>query len=229
MSQAETMQVARYALAVDVVCFALEEEGLLVLLMRRADDPFAGCWALPGGLAQPDEDLDAAAARVLRERAGLEGTYLEQLYTFANPQRDPRGRTVSVSYLAVLPFGGASVSAGRGAQGVAWFRPDAPPPLAFDHDRILSYAVRRLRDKIVRTPLAFLLLPEEFTISDLRRVHERVLGAPIPHQTNFQTKMLARWPLLRVENARARRGRRMAQLYRYVGPREVPGAPPPAA
>jgi 8-oxo-dGTP diphosphatase len=218
------MAVERVALAVDVACFALSEGRLRLLLVRRATEPFAGLWAVPGGVVGAEEPLAAAAARVLAERTGVWGAYLEQLYTFGEPGRDPRGRTVSVAYYALLPNDAQPLRGGRGVDRAAWHPVDALPPLAFDHGRIAAYARWRLAQKVTWTPLAFQVLPEEFTLGDLRTVHEALEGRAYD-PSNFQRQMLARWDLAPIPGARDRRTRRPARVYRYLGPREIPGPP----
>ncbi len=214
----------RVVLAVDVVCFALTEGRLTVLLTQRAEEPFAGLWALPGGVVRVDEPLEAAAARILAERTGVWGAYLEQLYTFGDPGRDPRGRTVSVAYFALLPGGEQPARSGRGVGSVAWYPADALPPLAFDHGRIAAYARWRLIQKITYTPLAFHVLPETFTLGDLRAFHEAIEGRAYD-PSNFAKQMLARWDLAPVPGVRDRRTRRPARLFRYIGPRVIIGPP----
>jgi 8-oxo-dGTP diphosphatase len=201
----------------------------MVLLVQRSEAPFATSWALPGGAVEPDEPLDTAAARLLAERTGIQGAqaYLEQLYTFGDPGRDPRGRTVSVTYFALLNNAEqAPVRAGRGVQDVAWWPVDELPQLAFDHGRIAAYARRRLAQKLTYTPLAFHVLPETFTLGDLRTLYEAVEGRRYD-PSNFPKQMLARWDLAPVPGIRDRRTRRPARLYRYIGPREIAGPPHP--
>jgi 8-oxo-dGTP diphosphatase len=215
----------RVVLSVDVVCFALEREQLSVLLVKRAEAPFADTWALPGGAVATDEALDGAAARLLAERSGVSGTYLEQLYTFGDPGRDPRGRTLSVTYFGLLNADQHQpLRPGRGVREVAWCAADSLPPLAFDHARIAAYARRRLAQKLTYTPLAFYVLPETFTLGDLRTLHEAVEGRQYD-PSNFPKQMLARWDLAPVPGARDRRSRRPARLFRYIGPRDVAGPP----
>jgi 8-oxo-dGTP diphosphatase len=208
---------------VDVVAFAVQPDatGLRVLLVRRAAPPFAGAWALPGVRLAPAERLDAAAGRALAERTGLDlaPAYLEQLYTFDGPERDPRGRTVSVAYVALLPLGApAAVRAGRAVDEARWWPADALPPLGFDHAAIVRAARARVAAKVHYAPLAFTLLPEEFTMRDLRRVHEALVGRPYAHETNFWRQMTTRWGLR--ATSRVNRGRgRPAALYRLPGSR----------
>jgi 8-oxo-dGTP diphosphatase len=218
-------------LTVDIACFALAERELQILLVRRREEPFAGSWSLPSGEVETEEPLDDAGQRVLSETTGLWGLYLEQLYTFGDPGRDPRGRAISVAYYAILPSGvqtirqRAATRLGRSVQEAAWFPIDKlPGPLAFDHGRIASYARWRLAQKILYTPLAFFLLPENFTMSDLRVVHEAVIGEHYD-PSNFARQMMARWDLSPVPGSRDRRTRRPARLFHYIGPREIPGGP----
>jgi 8-oxo-dGTP diphosphatase len=218
-------------LTVDIACFALVERELLILLVRRAEEPFAGSWALPGGAVGASEPLDDAGQRILMEATGLWGLYLEQLYTFGDPGRDPRGRAISVAYYAILPPGEPGVrprvTARRGSRvtEAAWFPIDQlPGPLAFDHGRIATYARWRLAQKIVYTPLAFYLLPDSFTLADLRVVYETVTGERYD-PSNFARQMLARWDLAPVPGTRDRRSRRPSRLFHYIGARVIPGGP----
>jgi 8-oxo-dGTP diphosphatase len=217
--------IERVALAVDVACFALAAGRLELLLVRRDQPPFAGAWALPGGVVRADEPLDAAARRVLAERTGLvaDTAYLEQLYTFGDPGRDPRGRTVSVAHYALLASA-PPARRGRGVGALAWRPIDLLPELAFDHGRIAAYARWRLAQKITYAPLAFQVLPESFTLGDLRAVHEAIEGR-VYDPSNFARQMLARWDLAPLPGARDRRTRRPARLYRYIGRREIAGPP----
>jgi 8-oxo-dGTP diphosphatase len=219
------MHLERVVLSVDIACFALHGEQLALLLVQRTEPPFAGSWALPGGAVQPAEPLDAAAARLLAERTEIRNVYLEQLYTFGDPGRDPRGRTLSVTYFALLNASQPTpVQAGRGVQDVAWFPADELPQLAFDHALIAAYARRRLAQKLTYTPLAFHVLPETFTLGDLRTLYEAVEQRRYD-PSNFPKQMLARWDLAPVPGVRDRRSRRPARLYRYIGPREIAGPP----
>jgi 8-oxo-dGTP diphosphatase len=172
--------------------------------------------------------------RVLRRRTGLglprrgeaRGTHLEQLYTFGDPDRDPRGRTISVAYYALLPIGDtATVRAGEGVDAVSWQPVSALPPLAFDHTRIAAYACQRLRAKIAYAPLVFRVMPETFTMGELREQYERILGTRL-HPSNFTRQILARWDIAPVPGTHHKREkRRPARVYHYTGSLDVEGAP----
>ncbi len=207
----------RPAVTVDIILFAFLQNALQVLLIQRRNEPFAGRWALPGGFVQINESLEAAARRELQEETGVQDVYLEQLYTFGDPDRDPRGRVITVAYFTLLSADQVAHSRVRGgddAQAARWWDVYDLPPLAFDHDRILSYALRRLRWKLEWTALGFLLLPQEFTLSELQRVYETVLNESLDKR-NFRRKILAAGIL--EETGRFREGdHRPARLYRFT-------------
>lgn len=218
------LTVSRVALSVDVVCLAILDDTLKVLLIQRDQEPFAGDWALPGGVVGADETLERAARRVLVERTGVHDSYLEQLYTWGDPERDPRGRTVAVSYYTLLPVGEQEARSGRGVRATRWFDVEHLPPLAFDHARMVEYAVQRLREKIEYTPLPYHVLPDRFTMSELRHLHEVIKGETYS-ASNFEKMMRARWNLLRMDELDESRRGRPARKYRYVGPRRIAGPP----
>lgn len=186
-----------FALTVDIVLLAVRQGRLSVLLIERGGEPHAGDWALPGGFVDPGEDTEAAAMRELAEETGLaqlpEGIHLEQLRTYGRPGRDPRGRTVSVAYLGLVPDQ-PSVTAGDDAAD-ARFWPiedlvgEDAPRLAFDHDEILRDGVERARSKLEYTSCALAFVQEPFTFADLRRVYEAVWGVQLDH-SNFRKKVL---------------------------------------
>ncbi len=206
---------AHPAVTVDLVLFTFTEGELRVLLIKRKHLPFADCWALPGGFVGIEERIEDAAARELAEETGVEGIYLEQLYTFGEPNRDPRGRVITVTYFAIV---GSDVMqqarAGAEASDAGWFSIYALPPLAFDHARIINYALQRLRYKLEYTALGFFLLPEEFTLSELQRAYEVVLQEELDKR-NFRRKILAQGIL---ENSGQLRygDHRPATLYRFA-------------
>jgi 8-oxo-dGTP diphosphatase len=204
----------RPALTTDIVVFTLQENQLNVLLIQRTEPPFAKMWALPGGFVNMDETLEEAAQRELTEETGLNQTYLEQLYTYGNPDRDPRGRVVTVAYFALIaadaPF---QAGGGNDAAHAAWHSVEDLPPLAFDHNEIILYAVRRLRYKLEYTAAGFELLPEDFTLTELQTTYEIILGEKLDKR-NFRRRFLQAGIIEATPHKRIGEGR-PARLYRY--------------
>ena len=207
-------QYPRAALTVDCVVFGLDDEDLKVLLIQRDLPPFEGRWALPGGFVRMEETLDDAARRELREETGLKDVYLEQLYTFGDVRRDPRGRVVSVAYYALVNLADHSVQAATDASDAAWFAASDLPRLAFDHDRILDAASQRLKGKVRYQPIGFELLPEKFTLSQLQRLYETVLERPLDKR-NFRKKILSMGVLVETDEVQQDVAHRAARLYRF--------------
>ena len=208
------------AVAVDLVVLTVQEGAFTVLAVRRGVAPYRGRWALPGGFVLEEEGLVDAAARELHEETGLPPSvraHLEQLATYGSPKRDPRGRVVSVAYLALLPKPSA-LAAGSDAAEASWLPVDdllaRPDRLAFDHHRILGDGVERARAKLEYSPLATAFCGDEFTIAELRRVYEAVWGTALDPR-NFHRKVTGT-PGFVVETGRTttRDGGRPAQLYR---------------
>ena len=208
------------SLAVSTVIFALrpdDESGLKTLwlpLVRRTRDPHRDLWALPGGWLPADEELAAAAARTLRETTELSPRYLEQLYTFGDIDRSPGLRVVSVVYWALV----RSEVAERASVGenVRWFAADQLPPLAFDHNRIVEYALWRLRTKVEYARIAHAFLGDTFTLAQLREVHEAVLQKALD-PANFRRSMESSGTLIGTDQHVAGARHRPARLYRYDG------------
>jgi 8-oxo-dGTP diphosphatase len=205
---------ARPALTVDCVVYGLDDGNLKVLLIQRDKDPFAGCWALPGGFVHVEESLDEAARRELEEETGLNIDYLEQLYTFGSVNRDPRERVVSVAYYALVKPGDHSVHAATDARSAAWFSATEVPPLAFDHAEILRVAHDRLRGKVRYQPVGFELLPRKFTMRQLQRLYETILGRALDKR-NFRKKILGMNLLQELDEVETGVAHRAARLYRF--------------
>lgn len=180
----------RPALAVDCVVFGLGERTLELLLVERDLEPFAGRWALPGGFVRVDESIDAAARRELAEEAGVSPGVLEQLRAFGEVDRDPRERVVSIAHWALVRGERHRPRASTDARAARWFPLDDRPPLAFDHDAIVAAAVERLRVEVRWRPVGFDLLPEVFSLTELQRLYEMVLGRALDKR-NFRKKVLA--------------------------------------
>jgi len=204
----------RPSVTVDLVIFTIAEDDLKVLLIRRGQEPFKGRWALPGGFVEIDESLERAAARELKEEVGVTNVYLEQLYTFGEPKRDPRGRVISVSYFALVDAERQRIVAASDAAEAQWRSVFDAPKLAFDHARILDTAVWRLRNKIEWTTVGYELLPKKFTLSELQRVYEIILQRPVDKR-NFRKKILAQGQILELNETRSDVAHRPARLYSF--------------
>jgi len=204
----------RPALAVDIVVFALDENGLQVMLIERDLEPFAGRWALPGGFVRVNETLDEAARRELQEETGLRDIYLEQLYSFGDLNRDPRERVVTVAYYALVNLQGHDVKASTDARNAAWFSTDELPKLAFDHEQILDAALERLQGKVRYQPIGFELLPNKFPLRDLQRLYEIVLDRELDKR-NFRKKILSMDILVELNEIEKDVSHRAAKLYRF--------------
>lgn len=213
---AYSYEYERPGVAVDCVIFGLDldQEALRVMLIERDLKPFRGMWAIPGGFVRKGESLETAALRELREETGITDVYLEQLYTFGEPERDPRGWVISVAYYALVSPDKHSVVASTDARRAQWFPVTHLPRLAFDHPRILEVALGRLRGKLTYAPVGFELLPEKFTIKQLQKVYEIVLGRKIDNR-NFRKKIFAMDVLRELGEIQRGVPHRAARLYRF--------------
>ena len=200
--------------AVDIVIFTIQSGELRVLLVKRGIAPFADQFAIPGGFVLESEGLDQAALRELREETGVADVYLEQLYSFGDPDRDPRGRVISVAYFALIAGDRSPLVAGSDAADARWWAVGDLPPLAFDHGKILDYSLQRLRNKLEYTTVGFQLLPARFSLTELQEVYEAILGKKLDKR-NFRRK-LALLRILRPTRELRRGGRRPARLYEFV-------------
>lgn len=203
----------RPSVTVDVIIFTLRANDLQVLLIKRGHPPFEGMWAIPGGFVDIAESLEDAALRELEEEAGVRDVYLEQLYTFGDPGRDPRGRTITVAYFALVTATAIHPRAGDDAAEARWWSVYDLPPLAFDHADILAYALQRLRYKLEYTAVGFELLPDTFTLSELQAAYEIVLGETLDKR-NFRRKILSAGIIEGIGEYRAGEGR-PAKLHRF--------------
>jgi len=210
-----TYEYPRPAVTVDITIFTVRNDELNVLLIKRAEKPFQGEWALPGGFVTESEGLEAAAERELVEETGVSGVYLEQLFTFGAPGRDPRGHTVTVAYSALIPSDNIELTASTDAEGVAWFGIDKLPDLAFDHDEILELALDRLVAKLEYSTIAFQLMPEAFTLTELQHVYELIERNAIDKR-NFRKRILALGAIEPTGEEKREGPHRPAKLYRVI-------------
>ena len=220
----------RPSVAVDVVILTVRAAALFVCLHERSDHPAKEQLALPGGFMRIEESLDEAARRIVKEKAGFDDIFLEQLYTFADPGRDPRGRVITVAHVALIEAARFDASpCPKGRIEVPWAGetggpvdvfvdsdgPHSPIDLAFDHRDILGTAVRRLRGKLDYTPIGFQLLPAEFTLRALQDVHEAVRGEQV-NKDSFRRRMLASGHLEATGSHERDVTWRPAELYRFI-------------
>lgn len=208
------------AVTTDVAVFTLRQQQLQLLLIRRGHDPHRGKWVLPGGFLEMDEDLEACAKRELKEETGAADLYLEQLFTFGRPDRDPRERVISVTYFALAPANKLTINAGSDAAEADWFPLTDLPELAFDHADIILLAQERLAAKTLYSTIAFQLMPETFTLSELQSVYE-VLRHETLDKRNFRKWILS---LNRLEETGIKRrngNHRPAKIYRALNPNHV--------
>ena len=209
-----TYEYPRAAVTVDCVVFGLDDEDLKVLLIRRDLPPFENKWALPGGFVRINETLDEAARRELQEETSLERVFLEQLYTFGAIDRDPRERVITVAYYALVRLSDHRVQAATDARDAVWFAMDDLPPLAFDHDQILETAHHRLQGKVRYQPIGFELLPPKFTLTQLQKLYEIVLGRVLDKR-NFRKKIQGMGILEELDEVEKDVAHRAARLYRF--------------
>lgn len=201
------------AVTVDVTVFTARDGAVEVLLVKRAEWPHTGKWAIPGGFVEIDESLKRAALRELREETGVKAGVIEQLGAFGHPDRDPRERVITVAYIALVPIDHLHIEAGSDAAEAQLFGVDALPELAFDHAKILRRARERLRDRLDIDDVARLLMPAEFTLSELQRTYETISRVSVDKR-NFRKKAKS-LELLEPTGAEKRDGaHRPAKLYR---------------
>ncbi|WP_013321829.1 NUDIX hydrolase [Gloeothece verrucosa] len=222
-NRVNTKVLADFKVGVDNVIFSVDtkQNRLLVLLSKRKEEPFQGYWGLPGTLVRQGESLEQAAYRILAEKIRVKNLYLEQLYTFAGPNRDPREsphsfgvRYLSVSYFALVRFEEAELIP-EPSNNITWYMIEKVPQLAFDHHQILQYGYQRLRNKLEYSPIAFEVLPELFTLSDLYQFYETILGNNFSDYSNFRNRLLKLGFLLDMGIKVTRGAGRPASLYRF--------------
>ena len=200
------------AVTTDCVIFGFDGSELQVLLIERGIEPFKGKWAFPGGFLNMDETAGEGAMRELKEETGLENAYIEQFNTYSEPGRDPRERVITIAHYALVRI--QEVKGGDDAAKAQWFPIDEVPQLAFDHDKILRDAMRKLRERIHFEPIGFELLPEKFTMRDLQILYESILGVKFDRR-NFAKKMMHYELLNQLDETVRPTAKRDALLYSF--------------
>jgi len=200
------------SLAVDLVVFGYNDSELSVLLLNRKEEPFKGGWTLPGAFLRMEERFSDTCSRILRTKLGMDKLYLEQLYSFDEPERDPRGRVISVAYYALVNSARLEISAGTMANDVRWISCRKLPELGFDHRQIFKAALQRLQGKILYFPVGFELLDEQFTMTELHELYECILGISLDRR-NFRRKILASEYILPTGSKREGLQNRHPELY----------------
>jgi 8-oxo-dGTP diphosphatase len=207
----------RPSVTVDIVIFTVQDEDLRILLVKRRQWPFKDRWALPGGFVKMKESLEEAAERELYEETNVKEVYLEQLHAFGEPKRDPRTRVITIAYYALIKSEDLFLKAASDVKEAQWISTKKLPKLAFDHERIVDFAIARLRSMISMSTIAFQFLPQDFTLTELQRIHEIVLDRRLDKR-NFRRKVLSLGILEETMNRKLEGRHRPAQLFRFTAP-----------
>src|SRR3989344_7725822 len=202
-------------LTTDVVIFTIEDEKLKVLLIKRTNEPFKGEWALPGGFISTNEGSQDAAIRILKDKAGLKGAYLEQLYTFDGSGRDPRGRICTVTYFALSNREDIIFESGKNIQTPVFYPVNKLARLAFDHKKIAAYAVKRLQAKLEYTNVVYSLLPKVFTFNQLQVAYESIVGKKLDKR-NFRKKFMMLKLIKPTKKILIGNRQRPARIYEFI-------------
>lgn len=199
----------------DIVIFTIEDDQLKVLLIKRTNEPFKNQWALPGGFLFENEDPNKAAARILWDKAGIKNVYLEQLYTFGGSGRDPRGKIITISYFALAPKAKIKISNSDKIQTPTFRSVKKLPDIAFDHNRIITYALQRLQSKLEYTNVVYSLLPEYFTFNQLQKAYEIISGRKLDKR-NFRKKFMLLGLVKQTNKILKGERQRPAKLFRFI-------------
>ncbi len=203
-----------YPVSIDCVIFGYDNNQLMVALIERKKPPFVGNWALPGGFLTNDETVEQAALRELQEETGINNVYLEQFHVFSNPERDPRGRVITVAFFALIASDNIELIATEDAARAQWFSAYKLPKLSFDHDEIYAKALEALRIAITIKPLIFELLPKYFTLTMLQNIYEEIIGNSIDKR-NFRKKMIQEDFIQETKKTTQGGQHRPARLYKF--------------
>lgn len=201
-------------ITVDLAIFTVNNNKLKVMLIKRAEEPFRDTWSMPGGFLLHGESLEEAAHRVLCEKTGVKNVYIEQLYTFGDPKRDPRSRVITVAYFALIPWKELDQPESQKVADLTWSSVDGLPKLAFDHKTILNYAVKRLRAKASYSNIVYGLMPKHFRLSELQSMYEIIINDKLDKR-NFRKQMLATGLLEETGKKDITGAHRPAMLYQF--------------
>ncbi|KAF2080412.1 NUDIX hydrolase [Flavobacterium sharifuzzamanii] len=205
---------AMNAITIDCVIFGFDKGSLEVLLVQHAEGISKGKWGLPGGWIYKKESTDNAAHRLLNELTGLDNIYLEQLKAFGDPDRFPLRRVITIGYYALVKREDYNIKAGFTAADAQWYKIENIPDLIYDHNEILDYSIKHLRNKVRQTPIGFNLLPEKFTLLQLMQLYEEILGIEMD-KPNFRRKILHMKLLVALDEKQQDVSHRAAQLYKF--------------
>ncbi len=200
-----------HEITVDVVILTLKNDALQVLLVKRLTEPFKGKWAIPGGYIRLSENLDQAALRILKERTNVDNIYLEQLYTFGDPLRHPNSRVITCAYFALVRAEDLNVNI---TDDVCWHKVSKLPPLAYDHKEIIDYSLKRTRERLELCPVAYQLLNEKFTLTEMQKAYELIMNKSLDKR-NFRKKVLTTDGLTELDEYTKSSSKRPARLYTF--------------
>lgn len=210
-------QIKINEVSVDTVILTIRKRELMALIVKRGHEPFRDMWAIPGGFIRLSETLGEAAQRVLYERTHVDNVYLEQLYCFSNPNRYPNARVITVSYFALIGSHNFKLAYDPDVdiKGIKWQSVYNLPPLAFDHENIIKYAIKRLRERLEYSNAAAQLLPMKFTLTELQKVYEIIYNKPMDKR-NFRKKIMSLGILEELEEYTKSSSKRPARLYSFI-------------
>lgn len=200
-----------HEITVDVVILTLKNNSLQVLLVKRQNEPFKDKWAIPGGYVRLSENLDQAALRVLKERTKVDNIYLEQLYTFGDPLRYPNARVITCAYFALVRAEDLNIVT---SNELAWHKVSDLPPLAFDHREIIEYSLKRTRERLEMCPVAYQLLNEKFTLTEMQKAYEMIMEKKLDKR-NFRKKVVTTEGLRELNEFSKSSSKRPARLYTF--------------
>lgn len=202
------------AITIDCVIFGFDKGSLEILLIQHAEGISKGRWGLPGGWINKKESTDNAAHRLLNELTALDHIYLEQLKAFGNPDRFPLRRVITIGYYALIKREDYNIQAGFTASDAKWYKINEIPDLIYDHNEILAYSLKHLRDRVRQAPIGFNLLPEKFTLLQLMHLYEEILGIEMD-KSNFRRKILHMKLLVALDEKQQDVSHRAAKLYKF--------------